>query len=502
MFIKYSTSLIPPKKSRGKGSHGKKAVVSPKPTSVEVSDETDSKRVRRRTSKEEAARLVHATHEKMETKSDLKPARIRPSEEQLAVDTMQALKASKKSSRRQPNTRGSSEGTSSIPEVLDESIVVFSTSSEGTGSEEESEYNKEDDVDENIDWVGTDEKEEKNDDDDDKNDDEETDDEFIHGDEQVNEDEDEEITNDEDADTGNGDEQITDTAKADAEKTEEVKDDIMKAEFPPSSSSLSVSSVPHIQSPSTLTVLVLVIPEPLVLPPIPETTMTAPPVTSTINSVLQQQSTQILTPPISTEAPSFTTTVLEISTITPAAFNAIQSRVTNLEKDVTELKKVDHSAEILATIRSLVLDVVNEYLGSSLGDALLKVLQKHTADLIQQQSQKQLIDLEKEPTKSTSEILKKRPHDNEDEDPSTGPNQGKKNKRTRTKESESSKKTSTNKETSRGKAPTKGSKADKSATTEESVKEPITDVVMDYAVNPDAEDWFTQPPRPPTPDPE
>ncbi|GJT34589.1 hypothetical protein Tco_0925008, partial [Tanacetum coccineum] len=283
---------------------------------------------------EEAARLVHATYEKMEIESDIKPARRRPSEEQLAVDKMQALKASKKSSRRQPNTGDSSKGTSSIPGVLDESTVVFSTSSEGT---EESEYNEEDDVDENIDWVGTDEMEEKNDDDDDKSidlekiDDEETDDEFVQSEAHM--------TNAEDANTRNGDEQITDPAKADAEKIEEVKDDIMKAEFPPSSSSLSVSSgfsnqflnlsydkstvenlkdtayaeinslmvikiqskVPHIQSPSTLTVLVLVIPVPLVLPPIPETTMTAPPVTSIINSVLQQQSTQIPTPPITTE---------------------------------------------------------------------------------------------------------------------------------------------------------------------------------------------------------
>ncbi|GKE56911.1 hypothetical protein Tco_1496096 [Tanacetum coccineum] len=35
MFIKYSTNKIPPKKSRGKVSQGKKAVVSPKPTSDE-----------------------------------------------------------------------------------------------------------------------------------------------------------------------------------------------------------------------------------------------------------------------------------------------------------------------------------------------------------------------------------------------------------------------------------------------------------------------------------
>nr|GEY40581.1 hypothetical protein [Tanacetum cinerariifolium] len=69
----------------------------------------------------------------------------------------------------------------------------------------------------------------------------------------------------------------------------------------------------------------------------------------------------------------------------------------------------------------------------------------------------------------------KRQHGNEDKDSSAGPNQGKKTKRTRTKELESSKETSTTKETSRGKAPTKVSKARKSTTAEVSVEEPITE---------------------------
>ncbi|GKE32890.1 hypothetical protein Tco_1452212, partial [Tanacetum coccineum] len=210
-------------------------------------------------------------------------------EEQLTVDTIQPLKASIKSIRSQPHAGGSSEGTGTKPGVLDESTITPTTSSEGTGtklgvpneekftseakadvtldwgSKEESEYTKEDDDDdeniewvdtdeeeeknddddENIEWVDTDEEEEKNDDDDEeyvKDDDEETDDEFVHGDEQVNDDEDEEMTTAEDADTGNDDKEITYTTKADAEKTEEVKDDIKKVELPLSSSNLSISS--------------------------------------------------------------------------------------------------------------------------------------------------------------------------------------------------------------------------------------------------------------------
>nr|GEX30704.1 hypothetical protein [Tanacetum cinerariifolium] len=109
--------------------------------------------------------------------------------------------------------------------------------------------------------------------------------------------------------------------------------------------------------------------------------------------------------------------------------------------------------------------------------------------------------------------------DDDDEEPSTRPNQGKKRKRRRTKESESSKKPSTTKETPKGKAPFKGSKTGKSASAKESVKEPITEVVMDDAgddvVHDDDQpqdasepkiaktpnpEWFMKPPRPPTPD--
>nr|GEZ17250.1 hypothetical protein [Tanacetum cinerariifolium] len=47
---------------------------------------------------------------------------------------MQALKESKKTSKRQPGTGGSSEGTGRILGVLDKSTIVFATSSEGTST--------------------------------------------------------------------------------------------------------------------------------------------------------------------------------------------------------------------------------------------------------------------------------------------------------------------------------------------------------------------------------
>ncbi|GKF33364.1 hypothetical protein Tco_0106564 [Tanacetum coccineum] len=141
---------------------------------------------------------------------------------------------------------------------------------------------------------------------------------------------------------------------------------------------------------------------------------------------------------------------------------------------------------------------------------------------------KALIKDENDMDKGVADTIKnhKRQHDDDDdEDPSVRPNQGKKTKRIRTKESESSMKPSTTKETSKGKASSKSSKIGKSATAQEPSKEPIAEVVMDDlettanedVVNdvdfpqdylapktnkPSRDTWFKQPPRPPTPDPE
>ncbi|GKB86009.1 hypothetical protein Tco_0958281 [Tanacetum coccineum] len=542
---------------------------------------------------EEAARQVHATHARIVTESETakKKTSSRRTREQEATDIMQTLTESKKTSRRQPGTRGSSEGT-------------------------DSEYSEEDQGnDEEVDWIDSNEDEEKKDDtDDDKiidlemTDDEETNDEFVHGVEQVNDDEDEEMTNAEVEEFGNGDEENIDSEKTDARKTEEVKDDAKKAELPLTSSNLSVSSdaeinlllyikiqseVPYIQSPSVLTVSISMISEPVVPTPIPVTPLVAPATSlltplsfSTIPLVPHQTTTPLPIPPIITDALTITIDVPESD-----GLSAVQLRVARLEKFVFELKKIDHSARALATLKS-------------------QVLTRHTADLIQKYSvkpapesskiQTPTINLEQEYEKSALEILEikkeqaekqkmpkytikstdkaalkeydqksalyqtmhknksfnknptnhilyhalmealiedenamdkgvantvkdhKRKHDDDDdEDPPAGPNQGKKTKRRRTKESESSKKPSTTKETSKGKAPSKGSKTGKSASLKELVEEPIAEVAMDDAgedvvrdddqpqdtsepktVKTPNPEWFKQPPRPPTHDPE
>ncbi|GJZ66750.1 hypothetical protein Tco_0623446 [Tanacetum coccineum] len=194
--------------------------------------------------------LTEAAEE--EAARQLKVVQSLTPEEQLAADTMKALKESKKTNRRQPGTRGSSKGTGVSLGVPDESTVVPATLSEGTGtklgvldeekvtsednvilewgSEQQSEYTKEEDDDETIEWTNDEETDDEfvHGEEHVQGDDEEKD-EFVHDDEQVNDDEDEEMTNSEIEESGNGDEEITDAAKVDAGNTEEVNDDAKKA---------------------------------------------------------------------------------------------------------------------------------------------------------------------------------------------------------------------------------------------------------------------------------
>nr|GEU95680.1 hypothetical protein [Tanacetum cinerariifolium] len=471
---------------------------------------------------EEVARKFHATHERNVIKSYPKPARRRSSGIAFRDTSRVSKKMSpdlKKSSRSQSITGGSSEGTDVSLRVPDESTVNLATSSE------ESEY--------------TNEEEEKNDDDDDKSidlemtDDEETNDEFVH--------EDEEMTNVKDVETENGDEEITDAAKADADKTKEAKDDIKEAEFPPLSFSLSVSlgfgnqflnlssnksivgnlkdsayaeinslldvqiqqEIPRIQSSLILTVLVSVISEPSVLTPIPKTPSVAPATTllppisvSTIPPVPLQSTTPIPTPLITTKASSVTTI--------PYPLHAIIQRVYVLEKDVQELKEADNTITLRASLKFEIPSVVNAYLRSSLGDALhkrhchvrpytqevlvfstnLEIQTKHYSLVFRNRKgdeariKKTCLDDaiacgQEDPEK----VLRKR--DRDYEDPLVGPNQGKKTKKSITKESEPLKKSSTTKKSSKGKSSAKTSKSSKSITAKEPVKEPIFEMSFD-----------------------
>ncbi|GKC91751.1 hypothetical protein Tco_1152400 [Tanacetum coccineum] len=661
MSIKYSTNQIPPKKRRG--NKGKKTAEESQET-IDVSEESEPEPepTKKKTEAEEveAARKVHAIHARIITESAKKKSSGRSSKsvviqdtpsapkskpatskaklkgapsltpvEQEAANIMQALKESKKTSRRLPGTGGSNEGTGTIPGVPDESTVVSATSSEGTGAkpgvpDEDKDITEEKDGD--ADDEGDDHVSDTQDADDEDVETESDEDDIYKYKIRVRKDEDEEMKDAEVEGSDKGDEEITDAAKEEAEKTSEAKDDTKKTELPPSSSSLSVSlgfgdqflklssdsslvstvkdsadadvsslldipiqhETPQIQSPSVQKIPVSVIPETTNLPPIPEivtetlvsTAVPSPQVTPIISTV-QQTTTPIPTPTITTDAPTITTAILE-----SVALSDVELRVAKLEKEVSELKTVDHSSEALAVLQSQVPTVVDSYLDTKVRDVFQKELQKHTADLIHKYSLQHLPELTKKPTptaeqeseKSPSDILKikkeqaesqKNPqftikstdkaaleeydlksalyqsmHANksfnrnpanhrlyhalmealiEDENAMDKgvADTGKKTKRRRTKESESSKKPSSTKETPKGKATTKGSKIGKSASAKEPVKEPIAEVIMDDAGNelvcdddqPHAAskpktsktlnpEWFKQPPRPPTPDPE
>ncbi|GJR05798.1 hypothetical protein Tco_0528782 [Tanacetum coccineum] len=631
MFIKYSTESKPEpepvkRKTASRRVVKKKVTISANDNIISIDPDVALKlgnSISKTKAKEaKAARQVHATHARIVTESVLEPTRRRKSGKVTSDPP--------KNSRRQPGTRGSSEGTGTIPGVPDESTVISTTLSKETGTKlgvlnEEKDITKEnkDDKDDDADDEGNYYISDNQDVDDEDAETESDEDEIYKYMIRVRKDEDVEMSNAEVEYSDKGDEEVTDAVKADAEKTSEVKDDAKKTELPPTSSSLSVSSgfgdqflklssdsslvstvkgttiveinsllevkiqseVPHNQSTFMLSVPVSVISEPLVLTTVREspsitivTTLHPPPV-STTPPVPQQITTLIPTPTITTDAPTITTTISESN-----ALSAVQLRVAKLEKDVSELKKIDLFTEALAALKTQVPSFVDKYLGSKVGDTptvyLEQESEKTPSEILKikkEQAEKQkmpkftikytykaslkeydqkstlyqtmhanksfnknptnhrlyhalmeaLIEDENAIDKGVADIVQdhKRKHDDDedddDEDPPVRPNQDKKTKRRRTKDSESSKKPSTTKETPKGKAPSKGSKTGKSAPTKEPVEEPIVEVVMDDAdddvVHDDEQpqdasepkttktpnlDWFTQPPRPPTPDPE
>ncbi|GJW18468.1 hypothetical protein Tco_0025904 [Tanacetum coccineum] len=528
---------IPPKKSRGKGSKGRKTVNDSQET-VDVSKESEpepepvkKKTVGRRVVKKKvtlstddniisddpdaalelaksisktkaeeakAASKVHDTHARIVTESAKKKFSDRSSRSVAIQDTRSAPKSTPTTSKLKLKvSTTSSEGTGAKPWVLDEEKDITKKKVILEWEHEQDSEFSDDDNNDNDDKDG---------DDDDKDDD--------HYKIRVRKNEDEEMENAEVEESDKGDKEVTDVAKEDPENTLEVKDDPKKTELPPTSSSLFVSSgfgdqFLKLSSDSSL-----------------------------VSTVKDSVDTNFLQP-ISTDAPTITTAVSGSN-----ALIDVQLRVAKLEQDVSELKIVDHSTEALVVLKFQVPAVVDSYLDSKVGDVFQKALQKHMTDLIYKYSLQQLPELTKKPTptvdleqesektlkeydlksslyqtmhanksfnrnlanhklyhalmealiedenamdKGVADTVKdhKRKHDDNDDDddegPSAGPNQGKTIKRRRTKEFESAKKPSTTKETHKGKPPTKGSKTNKFTSAKKPVDEPIAKVVMDDA---------------------
>nr|GEX93845.1 hypothetical protein [Tanacetum cinerariifolium] len=192
-----STGLIPPKKTRGKGSKRKKQTDTlKKKSSIFLKDniipEPDvALELGKSISKTEAEiakeeRRLHETHERLVTaklidvdesdESDSEPAN-RPTRRKIpsgialrdtsTADMKKAIKASKEALRLQQQTIDTSEGAGITPEALDELTGKFKTSKEGAGIILEVLDGGKDE----ITWLSTDEEEKGTEDDDEVDDD-------------------------------------------------------------------------------------------------------------------------------------------------------------------------------------------------------------------------------------------------------------------------------------------------------------------------------------------
>ncbi|GJZ70036.1 hypothetical protein Tco_0633586 [Tanacetum coccineum] len=383
MFIKYSTGQIRPKKSREsepelesvKRKNSSKRRVKKKVTLFAndniISDDPDTalelgKSISQTKAEEaETARQVHASHARIVIESVPEPTKRRKSSK-VTSDPPKKLKVL------------DAQVKELVPGVLDESTVASATSSEGTGTkpmvlDEEKEITEENII---LEWGSEQESKYSKED---KLDDEVKDDKEGYADDETESDEDDiykyKIR----------DEEVTDAAKADAEKTSEIKDDPKKTELPPTSSSLSVSSgfgdqFLKLSSDSSLV--------------------------STVKDTTDAEINSLLEVKIQSKVPH----TQSLSLL------SVPLRVAKLEKDVCDLKKIDLSAEAIAALKTQVPSVVDNYLGSKVGDVFQKELKKDTTSIIQKYCLQQIpelpkkktptVDLEQRSEKSASEILK------------------------------------------------------------------------------------------------
>ncbi|GJV85099.1 hypothetical protein Tco_1524997 [Tanacetum coccineum] len=383
MFIKYSTNQIPPKKSIGKESEpeperakkktsGKRRVkkkVTLSPDDNIISDDPNAalelaKSISQTEAEEaEAARKVHDTHARIVNKyvpesakkkssgrssksvviqdtpstPKSKPATLKtklkgaPSltpQEQEAADIMQALKESKKTSRKQLGTEVLNEGTGSKPGVPDESTVVSTTLSEGT-DKQDSQFSDDDNDD-----VKKDDKDGDADDecDDRVSDTQDADDEDV----KTESDEDEIykykicVRNEEDVEMK--DAKVEESDKGFGDQFLKLSSDSSLVSTVKDSTDADVSSLldipmqhetPQTQSPSIQKIPISVIPHNTNLPPIPEivtetpvSTVVLSPQVTPIFSSMQQTPTPIPTPPITTDSPTVTTVVPKSNALT------------------------------------------------------------------------------------------------------------------------------------------------------------------------------------------
>ncbi|GJS52284.1 hypothetical protein Tco_0625646 [Tanacetum coccineum] len=460
-FIALSTGLIPPNKGRGKGSKGKRAIVV--------------------TPRKKRSITVEAN--------------IIPDLEEALI---------------------------SIAKVV---IEIDSGSEDDSAQSDDKHVNEGE-----FEWLSNDDEEKVKDDDEDDMDEDDMD-----------EDDDdmsidiEETDDDERTDSDNDDQVMHDAEKNDAERAEEERDadkEVTRDEQAIDDQAeddqvgdLIKQEIPTVPSALLLNVLVFVIPE-QPTPPTPTPLATSLP-----------------TPPITSEAPPITTTVID-------PLPAVIQRSDDLERKFDAWTKVDHSKAIEASLQDNVINKAKNQLPKAVKElvesrteSMIKLEHaskqkwpKHSTTPFDQTSENeykqkdilfQMIMASKSYEKHSAHkalydaliqslfvdeddmdrgiveppTQTKSQHDDQDKDPSTESNQGKTTKRRRTKESEPSMKSSTSKETSKGNTSPRASKTDKPVNAKETVAEPTEEAAL-KTNNALKNDWFKQPPRPPTPDSE
>ncbi|GKB52195.1 hypothetical protein Tco_0902948 [Tanacetum coccineum] len=280
----------------------------------------------------------------------------------------------------QDKTTGINEGTGTIPGVPDVPKDQPESENESwgeSGDDDDSNYSDNDnDSDDDSNNVESDDDHEQVDDERTESNDEEEetqDDEFVHTPDDYVPTDDE--TNDESKDVdeeeyerineelyGDVNVSLTDAKPDDKEKGagNQLKDDAQATQKTEVVSMLDINVQHEVKS----TLPFLTIPVSI----IPENTIDNPPeiVTTTSSTTISSLPTSLfphlqeLTPIptlTTTEATSSTTVVPDSETL-----SSFHKRITNLEKDVKELKTIDHSATLLSTIKSEVPNAVKEYL--------------------------------------------------------------------------------------------------------------------------------------------
>ncbi|GKC63486.1 hypothetical protein Tco_1096084, partial [Tanacetum coccineum] len=303
------------------------------------------------------------------SKAKIKGASSFTPAEQEAENIMQALKESKKISRRLPGTEGLNEGTGTIQGVPNESTVVSTASSEGTGikpgvpGEEKDITEEKDEKDGDADDEGDDHVSDTQDADDEDVKTESNKDDIYKYKIRVRKDEDVEMKYVEVVETDKGEEKVIDAGKEEAEKTSEAKDDTKKTKLPPSSSSLSVSL-------------------------------------GFGDQILKLSSYSSLVSTVKDSADVGVSSLLDIP---------IQHETSQIQSP--SVQKIPSQVPTVVVLQSQVPTVVDSYLDTKVEDVFQKELQKHTADLIHKYSLQHLPDLTKKPTPTAEQESKKSPSD-------------------------------------------------------------------------------------------